>query len=326
MCSDITSSSTPHRLFAFGYGYTADFLGRALLSSSQSWSLAGTTRDTHKRSALRARGIDAYLFTEEKPLGDPLAMLDGVTHILISTPPDKEGDVVYRLHADDLRRIPTLKWIGYLSTTSVYGDRDGQFVDETSELRPTSIRGSRRVRAENDWRNFEQESGIPVDIFRMAGIYGPGRSALDSVRAGIKRRILKPGHTFSRIHVDDIVQVLMRILDQSPHHRGSVYNIADDEAAPSHEVIAYACRLLNQEPPPLIPFEEANLAPITLSFYSDNKQIRNDKIKSELNVNLLHPNYRSGLEACLAEENIYREKKIDPPWILQLSPDNGSAV
>jgi hypothetical protein len=320
----MSSDSTPQkRLFAFGYGYTADFLGRTLLTSN-TWSLAGTTRDTQKRSALRARGIDAYLFTEEKPLGDPLAMLDGVTHILISTPPDKEGDVVYRLHGDDLRRIPTLKWIGYLSTTSVYGDRDGQFVDETAELRPTSIRGSRRVRAENDWRNFEQESGIPVDIFRMAGIYGPGRSALDSVRAGIKRRILKAGHKFSRVHVNDVVEVLMKTLALPSSHKGAIYNIADDEAAPSHEVIAYACRLLNQDPPPLVPFEEANLAPITLSFYSDNKQIKNEKIKNDLNVTLSYPNYRVGLEACLAEEKLYEEKKIDPPWVLQLNPDAGS--
>lgn len=322
------SSSPPspqNRLFAFGYGYTADFLGRALLATGE-WSLAGTTRDTHKRSALRARGIDAYLFTEEKPLGDPMAMLDGVTHILISTPPDKEGDVVFRLHEDDLRRIPTLKWIGYLSTTSVYGDRDGQFVDETSELRPTSIRGSRRVRAENDWRNFEHDSGIPVDIFRMAGIYGPGRSALDSVRAGIKRRILKPGHTFSRVHVDDVIQTLMNVLNIPEKHKGGIYNIADDEPAPSHEVIAYACRLLGQDPPPLISFEEANLAPITLSFYSDNKQIRNNKIKQDLGVKLAYPNYRVGLEACLAEEQVYADKKIDPPWILQANPDAGSAV
>ena len=312
MCSSLAS---PSRLFVFGYGYTADFLGRELLKNG-GWSLAGTTRDTVKRGALRTAGIDAYVFSEDKPLGDPLAMFDGVTHVLISTPPDKEGDFVYRLHSDDLKKIPTLKWIGYLSTTSVYGDRDGGFVDETTELRPSSIRGSRRVRAEHDWKQFATETGITLDIFRMAGIYGPGRSALDSVRAGIKRRIIKAGHAFSRIHVDDVVRcIVSTILNQNDS--GTIYNIADDEAAPSHEVIAYACRLLGQDPPPLVPIEEANLAPITLSFYSDNKRIKNQKMKDKIGADLLYPNYRLGLEACLAAENYYKNLNQDPPWILQ---------
>ena len=235
MCSDHSPPSIPHRLFVFGYGYTADFLGRALLESGE-WSIGGTTRDMQKRTALRAHNIDAFLFNEDKPLGDPMAMLGDVTHLLISTPPDQEGDVVVRLHADDLKKLPNLKWIGYLSTTSVYGDRDGGFVDETSELRPNSIRGSRRVRAEHDWQQLAAELGVRLDIFRMAGIYGPGRSALDSVRAGIKRRILKEGHAFSRVHVDDVVNVLLRAI-HTDNDVNQIYNIADDEAAPSHEVI-----------------------------------------------------------------------------------------
>lgn len=315
MCSLPLSSPPPYRLFVFGYGYTADFLGRELLKTGE-WSLAGTTRDADKRSALRASGIDAYLFSEDKPLGDPLAMLDGVTHILISTPPSQEGDLVCRLHADDLQKIPNLQWIGYLSTTSVYGDRDGGFVDETTELRPSSIRGSRRVRAEHDWKQFAAETQIPLDIFRMAGIYGPGRSALDSVRAGIKRRILKAGHAFSRVHVDDVVRSLLCAL-RTPKIAGDVYNIADDEAAASDEVIAYACRLLGRDPPPLVPFEEANLAPITMSFYSDNKRIKNQKMKDSIGGELLYPNYRVGLEACLAAENHYKNINQDPPWLLQ---------
>ena len=320
MCSDI-SNSPPH-LFIFGYGYTVDFLGRTLLE--QGWKISGTTRDVQKRNALRTQGVNAYVFDSDKPLGDPLAMFDGVTHLLISTPPDQEGDLVCRLHGDDILNIPSLEWIGYLSTTSVYGDRDGGFVDEDSELRPTSIRGSRRVRAEHDLKQLADAKKIPLDIFRMAGIYGPGRSALDSVRAGIKRRILKAGHAFSRVYVEDVVNVILKSIESANTPKTRVFNVADDEAAPSHEVIAYACRLLGQDPPPLVPFEEANLAPITLSFYSDNKRIKNEKIKKELGIVLKFPNYRAGLEAVLALENFYKEHGENPPWDLQISEDSNA--
>lgn len=300
------------RLFCFGYGYTCDFLGRSLLADG-GWSLAGTTRDLAKRNALRERGVDAYIFDAERPLGDPLLMMKDVTHVLISTPPDQEGDIVHRLHADDIRRLPKLEWVGYLSTTGVYGDRDGGTVDEESELTPNTIRGTRRAVAESQWIQQCRARGMPVQIFRLAGIYGPGRSAIDSVRAGIARRIIKPGHAFSRVHVDDIVQSLKASFAKPTP--GEIFNVVDDEAAASHEVIAYASRLLGQDPPPLIRFEDANLAPITLSFYSDNKRVKNGKLKTELGVKLIYPNYRLGLEGCLKVENAVPEGEI-APWSL----------
>lgn len=304
------------RLFCFGYGYTCDFLGRALRLQDPAWQLGGTTRDAAKRSALRQRGIDAYLFDAERPLGDPLLMMQGVTHLLIATPPDHEGDIVYRLHAEDIARLPDLKWVGYLSTTGVYGDRDGAWVDETTDLTPNTIRGTRRAIAESQIFSLYRQKNLPVHVFRLAGIYGPGRSAIDSVRAGIARRIIKPGHAFSRVHVDDIVQTLMASFAHPAP--GQIYNVVDDEAAPSHEVIAYASRLLGKDPPPLIRFEDANLAPITLSFYSDNKRVRNDKIKSALDVNLKYPNYRLGLEGCLKAEKEAEASGQDAPWALQI--------
>ncbi len=309
------------RLFCFGYGYTCDFLGRMLKSADPSWQLAGTTRDQAKRSALRQSGIDAYVFDADRPLGDPLLMMRGVSHLLISTPPDQEGDIVHRLHADDILRLPNLKWVGYLSTTGVYGDRDGGTVDENTELKPNTIRGTRRAVAESQWLSLARSRNLPVHVFRLAGIYGPGRSAIDSVRAGIARRILKPGHAFSRIHVEDIVQTLMASFEKpSP---GAVYNVVDDEAAPSHEVIAYAARLLGKDPPPLIRFEDANLAPITLSFYSDNKRVKNAKIKAELGVKLAYPNYRLGLEGCLRAEQEAEAAGISPPWAAQTRDNPG---
>lgn len=312
------------KLFCFGYGYTAAHLGEALRgldpSSGYEWSLAGTTRSIEKRTFLRSQGVEAYLFDEEKPLGDPFAMMAGVTHLLISTPPDHEGDMVFEQHAEDiLHLMPELEWVGYLSTTGVYGDRDGGWVDETSPIRPSTIRGTRRARAENQWLSLYHSDGLPVHVFRLAGIYGPGRCALDSVRSGIARRIMKPGHAFCRVHVYDIVQTL--IYSMLAPKSGEIYNIADDEPAPSHEVIAYAARLLGQDPPPLVRFEDANLAPITISFYSENKSVRNAKIKSELGVKLRFPNYRVGLEACMDDEKLYLSGEKKALWSGGVGPE-----
>lgn len=305
--------STKNKLFCFGYGYSCGFLGEALKQTG-AWDLAGTTRGLEKRALLKELGVDAYIFDKEKPLADPMLALKDTTHCLISTPPDAAGDLVYEAHADDIVRLmPNLKWLGYLSTTAVYGDRDGAWVDEMSEVRPSTIRGTRRAMAENQWLSLLHGRGLPVHIFRLSGIYGPGRSAIDSVRAGIARRIMKPGHSFCRIHVEDIVQILMASIAKP--QAGAIYNIADDEAAPSHEVIAYASRLLGRDPPPLVRFEDANLAPITLSFYSDNKRIQNTKLKTDFGITLKYPNYRLGLEASLAAEQYYADRGEVPPWI-----------
>lgn len=286
-------------LFCFGHGYSCDYLTHALMEEG-GWRISGTTRDSDKKKALRARGVQSYIFDEECPLPDPLYILRNVTHLLISTPPDDNGDLPFTIHGEDILKLKNLQWVGYLSTTGAYGDRGGGWVDESAEVRPTTKRGSRRAKAEEQWLTLQKLYGLPVHVFRLAGIYGPGRSALDSVRAGVARRIDKPGHAFSRVHVEDIVQVLRASIAQP--NPGAVYNVCDDESAPSHEVIAYACELLGIEPPPLIPFEKADLAPITLSFYADNKRLRNDRIKTELGVRLKYPDFRKGLEACLAAE------------------------
>jgi nucleoside-diphosphate-sugar epimerase len=295
-------SASNGSLFCFGYGYSGDHLGHALREIG-GWQVSGTTRDLEKKAQMQEHGIRAFLFDYQKPLNDPQLFLRGVTHLLVSTPPDDHGDPTFLMHADDILALPTLKWVGYLSSTGVYGDRDGGWVDESSEVRPTSKRGSRRAKAEDQWMSLFFKNGLPVHIFRLAGIYGPGRSALDSVRAGVARRIDKPGHAFSRVHVDDIVQVLIASMNKP--NPGAIYNIADDNAAPSHEVIAHACELLGLAPPPLIPFDEADMVPIARSFYADNKRVRNDRIKNELGVELLYPDYRSGLAACLAWERTH---------------------
>lgn len=291
-------TSKQKHLFCFGYGYSCDYLGHELLDKG--WKISGTTRSLDKKAELKKRGINAHLFDYERPLLDPFEILHGVTHILISTPPNDEGDPVFNIHGSELAKLPNIEWVGYLSTTGVYGNRNGEWVDEDTQVNPTSQRGSRRVTAENQWLSVSDAEKFPVHIFRLAGIYGPGRSALDSVRAGVARRIEKPGHIFGRIHVEDIVNVLEASINAPK--ADSIFNVCDDLPAPSHEVIEYACDLLHRPYPPMVDFEHADLSAMARSFYMDNRRTRNNKIKDELGVNLKYPDYKSGLKGCLEAE------------------------
>lgn len=289
---------TPPRLFCFGLGYSALALAEVL--RAEGWRVAGTCRGEDKAKALAAAGIETLLFDRDRPLEDPAAALAGTTHLLSSVPPDAAGDPVIDRHADAIGALRELVWAGYLSTTGVYGDHGGGWVDESTPLTPNGDRGRRRAAAEAAWLDLRRRFGTPVHLFRLAGIYGPGRNALETVRSGRARRVVKPGQVFSRIHRDDIVATLVASM-QKPDP-GAAYNLCDDEAAPPQDVIAYACRLLGQEPPPEIPFDSAELTPMARSFYADNKRVRNDRIKRDLGVALRWPTYREGLQGLLAAE------------------------
>lgn len=286
------------KLFCFGLGYTALRLADHL--TAQGWGVAGTCRGGESSQALTGRGIETHHFDRDHPLAD--AALDGVTHLLSSVPPDETGDAVVDLAGAQIAAIRGLKWAGYLSTTAVYGDRGGAWVDETADPAPTGARGGRRLAAERCWLDLWREHDVPMHVFRLAGIYGPGRSALDRVRGGVAQRVVKPGHVLSRIHVDDIVG----ILDASIHrpNPGAVYNVCDDAPAAQTDVVAYACTLLGVSPPPEVPVEEADLTPAGRSFYADNRRVRNGRIKRELGVTLKYPTYREGLAALLADEGL----------------------
>lgn len=286
------------KLFCFGYGYTARFLSERL--RPYGWRIAGTTTMPEKQEFLEKIGVESFLFDSGHAIMDPYQTFRDVTHILLSIPPGAEGDAVAEIHGLDIAEMPQLEWIGYLSTTAVYGNQDGNWVDETSQPEPSSRRGSLRLRAEQQWQSLWLNYGIPLHIFRLAGIYGPGRSAINSIRAGTARRIEKPGHVFNRIHVEDIVQTLVASMNKPKP--GSIYNLADDLPSPSHEVISFACNLIGADVPPLVRFDETEMAPIVRSFYKDNKRIRNERIKTELGVELLYPDYRVGLQACLETE------------------------
>ncbi len=271
----------PH-LFCFGLGFTAATLKRRL--AAQGWRVTGTSRS----------GDDGSLaFDGTKPL--PRSAFEGITHLLVSAPPGEAGDPILNCHAQDLARLArSLRWAGYLSTTGVYGDRGGDWVDETSPLEPTTARGKRRLAAETAWRDLR----LPLHIFRLAGIYGPGRNQLVSLRDGTAKRIVKPGQIFSRIHVEDIAGVLEASIARP--NPGQAYNVCDDEPCPPQDVVAFAAMLLEMPPPPETAFDDAELSPMARSFYAESKRVSNRRIKDELGYRLIYPTYREGLTALLA--------------------------
>ena len=285
----------PH-LFCFGLGYSALALGRRLAASG--WVVTGTCRSVERQSLPRESGFSSVLFDRDRPVDEEV--LRGVTHMLVTVPPDAAGDPVLAMHGNDIAAMPGLSWLGYLSTTGVYGDRGGGWVDEASPLLPTGERGRRRVTAELGWLDLYRDRGVPVHTFRLAAIYGSGRSALDALRAGTAKRIDRPGQVFSRIHVDDLVSALTASMARP--RPGAVYNVCDDDPAPPAAVVAYAAELLGIEPPRLVALDAAGLSPMALSFYDDNKRVANRLIKTELGVRLRYPDYRAGLAAILAEE------------------------
>lgn len=286
------------RLFCFGLGYTALRLAETLLADG--WQVAGTSRSAESCAELTARGIAAYRFDRDHPLEDAARLIGGATHLISSVPPDGAGDPVLDAHAAEIAHAERLEWIGYLSTTGVYGDRGGGWVDETSDCTPATDRGEWRLAAEREWLAYCHETGLPVHIFRLAGIYGPGRGTFAKLRAGTARRIVKPGQVFSRIHVEDIATVLEASIERP--HPGAIYNVCDDEAAPPEDVIAHAAGLLGLPVPPAEPFDAAEMTPMAHSFYAESKRVSNARIKSELGVELAYPTYREGLAALLAEE------------------------
>ncbi|MFW8633798.1 SDR family oxidoreductase [Cribrihabitans pelagius] len=273
-------------LLCLGFGYTARALAPRLLA--EGWRIIGTSRE-----AAGFEGVEMITWPGEA------VPLEGVTHLLSSIAPEEAGDPVLAVMGGQIAAAPDLEWAGYLSTTAVYGHHDGAWVDETAPLTPSSRRGAWRARAEAEWQAI---AGLPLHIFRLAGIYGPGRGPFAKLMAGRARRIVKPGQVFSRIHVDDIAQVLAASIARP--NPGAVYNVCDNDPAPPQDVLGYAAELLGLPVPPEVPFEEAGMSAMARSFYGENKRVRNRRIKEDLGVELLYPTYREGLRAVLAAEDM----------------------
>ncbi len=275
-------------LLSIGHGYCAQALSRRLIP--QGWRVIGTTRSAAKAVLLTAAGVEALIWP-----GDISQALDQATHLLTSVAPDQAGDPVVRALGRQIAAAG-LQWVGYLSTTAVYGHHDGDWVDEDTALTPTTARGAARVRAEAEWAAL----GLPLHIFRLAGIYGPGRGPFEKLQSGTARRISKPGQVFSRVHVEDIATVLQASLSRP--NPGAIYNVCDDDPASPEAVLSLAAALLGLPEPPMVPYEDAEMTPMARSFYAENKRVRNDRIKEELGVRLIYPSYREGLAALLARD------------------------
>jgi len=274
-------------LLSIGHGFSAQALTPLLLS--QGWRVIGTTRSTEKAVTLESTGIPARLW----PDADLQSDLKIATHLLMSAAPSDDGDPF--LNAVDLTGH-SFDWVGYLSTTGVYGDHKGGWVDETAALTPSTKRGKLRVMAEAQW----QDQNLPLHIFRLAGIYGPGRGPFAKVRAGTARRIIKENQIFSRIHVEDIAKtVAASIAKPNP---SAIYNVCDNDPAPPEDVIGYAAELLGLPVPKAEDFETAEMTPMARSFYAESKRVSNDRIKSELGVVLSYPDYKSGLADLLKRD------------------------
>jgi hypothetical protein len=282
------------RLFCFGYGYCAEALARKL--SPRLAEVAGTRMSPE---AGGEAGAWLVAYKGDGPSAEVRSLLAGTTHLLVSIPPDLEGDAVLRDFADDIAALPDLAWIGYLSTVGVYGDAKGAWVDEESPVRPLTERSLRRAEAERAWLDLGAGTGRRVEVFRLAGIYGPGRSVIDNLRGGTARRIVKPGQVFNRIHVDDIARVLAAAIDKETGL--SVFNVSDDEPAPPEDVLAYAAELVGLPVPPALPFDAAGLSGMAASFWSECKRVKNERIRRSLEVDLLYPTYREGLRALAVQ-------------------------
>ena len=284
------------RLFIFGFGFSAGFIAQRLLG--RGWTVAGTARREAARADLARRGVTPIDPGDRDALAAELARADAV---LVSAPPDSLGCPGYnslRPLIEEAALRPD--FIGYLSTTGVYGDREGGWVNETSELLAPSPEGARRVAAEAHWRAFCTEHGLPLAIFRLPGIYGPGRSPFERLRSGSARRFDKPGQVFSRIHVEDLAEGVIAALRRP--RLDAIYNLCDDRPCSASEVTEYAASLIGLDPPPLIPWQEAEMEPQARRFYAESKRISNARAKAELGWRPLYPTDREGLAAVLSAE------------------------
>lgn len=286
------------RVFCFGIGYSA--LGSIDLLREMGWHISGTTRNPVKQEKLATKNITSVLFGSERKMDEQgMALLHEATHVLISIPPQGElGDIVFNHYGSLFPKLPNLQWVGYLSSTGVYGDFGGNWVDENTVPKPTNERSILRHKVEQQWLSLATRK-VPIHVFRLSGIYGPGRSVVDRLKHENSPIIIKEGHFHNRIHVEDIASVINSSMTR-PGAPGTIYNVSDNEPAPSSDVVRYAYELLGKEPPVPITLNaiKDKLPVMVQDFYTDNKRVKGQKIKDDLGVILSYPTYREGLRDC----------------------------
>jgi nucleoside-diphosphate-sugar epimerase len=286
-------------VFFFGMGYSSLATAKAIHTAiDPDIPISGTTRNEENIERFADSPYRLHHFDGTRKCNTLGADLRQATHVVLSIPPGDAGDPAFNLHRDDLEAAPDLEWIGYFSTVGVYGDFGGNWIDESAPTRPINARSKQRLMVEQQWQEFAQKRGVPLLTLRLAGIYGPGRSAFDKLREGTARRIIKPNQVFNRIHVDDIGRVTQLAAERK---LGGVFNLSDDEPAPPQDLIEYAAKLMGERVPPDVPFETAQMTEMARSFYGDNKRVSNAAIKAALGIELLYPNYRAGLDAIFKQ-------------------------
>ncbi len=285
-----------NHLFIFGFGFTSKAVATRL--GKKFATISGTTRSAEKAAGLEAQNLRPVLFDGDTASPDLKQALQGATHLLVSIGPDKAGDPVLNAIGEYLTVCPNLEWIGYLSTVGVYGDHDGDWVDETTQCRPVSIRSVERVAAENAWLETGRRLDLPVAIFRLSGIYGPGRNTFVNIAKGNARRLVKPGQVFNRIHRDDIAQAVDLAIAACA---SGIFNITDDLPAPPQDVVTYAYQLMGKEPPEETDFATADLTPMARSFYGENKRVSNLKSREVLKMKYQWPDYETSLKRMWEE-------------------------
>ncbi|MND36494.1 NAD(P)-dependent oxidoreductase [Ochrobactrum sp. MYb15] len=286
------------RIFLFGAGYSARAFSRLMTGEAE--RIDGTTRNEQNFPTLEKAGIAPIIFDGETASPELIDRLAKSTHVVISISPRESGDPSLAIVEEALRRPDnTIRWIGYLSTVGVYGNHDGNWIDETTPCEPSSRRSLERVEAENAWNALSERHGTPVALLRLSGIYGPGRNAFINLERGTARRIIKEGQVFNRIHVEDIAGTLRFLAGTNT---GGAFNITDNEPAPPQDVVVYAAELMGVAPPPEVPFEDADMTPMARSFYGENKRVSNQRIK-DLGYDFIHPDYKAAFSAMWRDDN-----------------------
>ncbi|KAB0571587.1 SDR family oxidoreductase [Brucella pituitosa] len=286
------------RIFLFGAGYSARAFSRLMTGEAE--RIDGTTRNEQNFPTLEKAGIAPIIFDGETASPELIDRLAKSTHVVISISPRENGDPSLAIVEEALRRPDnTIRWIGYLSTVGVYGNHDGNWIDETTPCEPASRRSLERVEAENAWNALSERHGTPVALLRLSGIYGPGRNAFINLERGTARRIIKEGQVFNRIHVEDIAGTLRFLAGTNT---GGAFNITDNEPAPPQDVVVYAAELMGVAPPPEVPFEDADMTPMARSFYGENKRVSNQRIK-DLGYDFIHPDYKAAFSAMWRDDN-----------------------
>lgn len=286
------------RIFLFGAGYSARAFSRLMTGEAE--RIDGTTRNEQNFPTLEKAGIAPIIFDGETASPELIDRLAKSTHVVISISPRESGDPSLAIVEEALRRPDnTIRWIGYLSTVGVYGNHDGNWIDETTPCEPSSRRSLERVEAENAWNALSERHGTPVALLRLSGIYGPGRNAFINLERGTARRIIKEGQVFNRIHVEDIAGTLRFLAGTNT---GGAFNITDNEPAPPQDVVVYAAELMGVAPPPEVPFEDADMTPMAHSFYGENKRVSNQRIK-DLGYDFIHPDYKAAFSAMWRDDN-----------------------